>query len=310
MRQLIKLTNPMNVNRRRAFAFVMGLWVAAGLLASRAAGAELKTESHFAKFGTNKVHYLTAGQGTKTVVFIHGWACNAGFWREQVSALADKAKLVMIDLPGHGESDKPQVEYTMDYFAESVIAVMRDAKVEKATLVGHSMGAPIICRVYAKASEHVAGLVAVDGFMRRPKMTPEQAENIAAPFRKDDYQDQAKRMITSMFPNPGTEALRERVTTEMLKTPQHVMASAMAGMFDTKAPAWDLAKVDVPVISINAKSPMWTEGYEKYVRGLSEKSDYRLIEGTGHFVMLEKPTEFNGALVESLDKWDLIQKGK
>src|SRR5689334_2693335 len=65
----------------------------------------MKTESYFAQVGTNRVHYLTAGQGTNAIVFIHGWACNAGFWREQIPVLEDKAKLVLIDLPGHGESD-------------------------------------------------------------------------------------------------------------------------------------------------------------------------------------------------------------
>src|SRR5437660_1044193 len=75
-----------------------------------AAGAEaklVKAQSHFARMGTNRVHYLTQGQGSNAVVFIHGWACNAGFWREQVPAFADKASIVLIDLPGHGESDKP-----------------------------------------------------------------------------------------------------------------------------------------------------------------------------------------------------------
>ena len=133
-----------------------------------------KTESHFARSGTNRIHYLTQGQGTtNSIVFIHGWACNAGFWREQVPVFQEKAKLVLIDLPGHGESDKPETDYTMDYFADAVIAVMRDAKVEKATLVGHSMSAPVICKVYAKGPERVAGLVAVDGFLRRPKMSAE-----------------------------------------------------------------------------------------------------------------------------------------
>lgn len=296
----------MNVNCRRRGLFVMCLLITVGFRLDAAKAADTKTHSHFAKFGTNKVHYLTAGQGTKCIVFIHGWCCNAGFWREQVPALAQQAKLVMIDLPGHGESDKPQADYTMDYFANAVIAVMREAKVDKATLIGHSMGAPIICRIYARAPERVAGLLAVDGLLRRPKMTSEQAENIVAPYRKVDYQEQAKRMITSMFPNPGTETLRDQVTTEMLRTPQHVMASAMAGMFDPKQPAWDLTKVDVPVMSINAKSPMWTENYEKYVRGLSDKTDYRLIEGSGHFVMLEKSAEFNAALIEILGKFDLI----
>src|SRR5882672_9638914 len=74
-------------------------------------------KSHFARFETNRIHYLLAGKGTQTVVFIHGWAGNSGFWREQVPALADKAKLILIDLPGHGRSDKPHTDYTMDYFA-------------------------------------------------------------------------------------------------------------------------------------------------------------------------------------------------
>ncbi len=235
-----------------------------------AAGADekpVKTESHFARLGTNRIHYLTYGQGINTIVFIHGWACNAGFWREQVPVFQEKAKLVLIDLPGHGESDKPETDYTMDYFADAVIAVMRDAKVEKATLVGHSMGAPVICKVYAKAPERIAGLVAVDGFMRRPKVNAEQAENMAAPYRKPEYR-----------------------------------------VFNLKQAAWDLAKVDVPVMSINAKSPMWTESYEKYVRSLWPNTEYRLLEGTGHFVMLEKPSEFNSTLMEMLTKFDLVGK--
>ena len=139
-------------------------------------------------------------------------------------------------------------------------------------------------------------------------MNAEQVEGMVGPYRKPEYREQVKQMVGYMFPNAGTEALRERVTTEMLKTPQHVMASAMAGMFDLNQPAWDLAKVDVPVMSINAKSPMWTENYEKYVRSLSTKTDYRLIEGTGHFVMLEKPAEFNAALIEMLAKFGLVTK--
>ena len=61
-------------------------------------------------------------------------------------------------------------------------------------------------------------------------------------------------------------------------------------------------------MSINARSPMWTENYETYVRSLSTKADYRLIDGTGHFVMLEKPSEFNSALMEMLTKFELLPK--
>jgi len=98
------------------------------------------------------------------------------------------------------------------------------------------------------------------------------------------------------------------VREEMLMTPQHVMRSAMEGMFDAGQPAWDLPKVNVPVLVLNAQNPMWTPEYETYVLSLSAKTDYRTIENVGHFLMLEKPAEFNAALLEMLGKFDLVAK--
>ena len=192
--------------------------------------------SCFATYGTNKVHYVVAGKGSHAIVFVHCWAGNLGFWREQVPALAGRARLVLVDLPGHGQSDKPHTDYTMDYFAGAVLAVMRDAHVDKATLVGHSMGVPVICRVYAQAPDKAAALVAVDGPLRRPPMTAEQAEQYLAPLRTPEYREQTARFIGPMFPNPGTEALRDWVRSELLATPQYVMLSAMESLFSPDRP--------------------------------------------------------------------------
>jgi len=275
---------------------------------ARAAEPRVDGKSHFATFGTNKVHYVAAGTGDKTLVFIHGWSGNANLWNEQVAAISNKAKLIFIDLPGHGQSDKPQAKYTMDYFADGALAVLRDAKVKKAALVGHSMGVAVICRMYAKSPELVSGLVAVDGFLKRPDFKPEQIEQFTVPFRGPDYREHTTKFITSMFPNPGTEAVRDRMVNEVLKTPQHVMASAMDQMFNSAEPNWDLKKVDIPVIAINAPNPRWTADYEAYVKGLSPKSEYRVVEGVGHCLIVEKPEKFNAAFLELLEKHGLIGK--
>lgn len=265
-------------------------------------------KSHFARFDTNKVHYLTAGNGAKTLVFIHGWSGNSGFWREQVPALADKAQLILIDLPGHGQSDKPRTDYTMDYLARGVLAVMRDARVDKATLIGHSMGVPVICRAHAQAPDKVAALVAVDGLLRRPQFKPEEAEKYLAPYRTPDFREHVTKFIHSMFPDAATHPLRDRVLAEVMATPPHVMSSAMHGMFGADQPAWDLRDVKVPVLVLNAPNPRWNAEYEAYARALSPKTDYRVVEGTGHCLMLEKPAEFNAALVSMLQNFDLVKK--
>jgi pimeloyl-ACP methyl ester carboxylesterase len=265
-------------------------------------------KSHSVSFGVNKIHYVTVGEGGNTMVFVHCWAGNLGFWREQVPALADKARLVLIDLPGHGQSDKLAAAYNMDYFAGAVLAVMRDAGVDKATLMGHSMGGPVICRVYEQAPEKVAALVVVDGFLRRPRVAPGQAEEFIAPFRTPEYHEHTRQFFGTMFPVPGTEALRDRVLSEMLATPQSVMLGAMEGMFSPDQPDWDLKAATVPVLVINARSPMWDADMENHLRSLSPQTDYRVMKEVGHWLMLERSKEFNAILTDMLRKFNLIAK--
>ena len=265
-------------------------------------------QSHYVLHGADRIHYVTVGQGKHTFVLVHGWACNLGFWREQIAALADHARLILIDLPGHGRSDKPLADYTMDFFAAAVLAVLADAKVDKATFIGHSMGKAVICRVCRQAPEKVAALVSVDGLLRRPLGAPGQTEAMVAQFHSPHYREVAKGFVRSFFPIPGTEALRDEVTAEVLKTPQNVMASAMAGMLNEQHPDWDLKQVNVPVMVFNAKGALWDADYENYVRALSPQAEYRLFENVGHWLMLERPAEFNAALTELLRKYDLMAK--
>jgi pimeloyl-ACP methyl ester carboxylesterase len=265
-------------------------------------------QSHSAPFGANRIHYVTVGTGAHVLVFVHCWAGNLGFWREQIPAFADQARLVLLDLPSHGKSGKLPAAYTMDYFAGAVLAVMRHARVKKATLIGHSMGGPVSYCVYKQAPEKVAALVVVDGFLRRPAIAPEQAEKFLAPFRASEYREHTRQIFGPMFPVPGTEALRERVLSEMFATPQSVMSGAMEGMFAPNQPNWDLTQVKVPVLVLNAKGSTWDADYENYVRSLSPQTDYRVMDGVGHWLMLERPAEFNATLGEMLRKFDLIGK--
>ncbi len=257
---------------------------------------------------TNRVHFVTGGEGTNVLLFVHGWGGSTDLWREQVPAFADRARLIFVDLPGHGRSDQPMRNYSMDFFAQAILALLKDVQVPKATLIGHSMGVAVVARVHGLAPERVAALVAVDGFLRRPEFKPEEAEQFIAPFRGAEYREHTRRFIGAMFPNPGTEALRDRMVADVLKTPQHVLSGAMDGMFEPGQPAWDLQRVAVPVLVLNAPNPMWTPEYQAYVRSLSPRTDYRSLEGVGHFLMLEKPADFNRELLDMLRRFQLVDR--
>src|ERR1041384_7887297 len=141
------------------------------------APAQKAAQDKFADFNGTKVHYRDQGKGKNALVFIHGWTCSIEFWKGQFEGFPGR-RVIFIDLPGHGKSDKPPTSstanYTMEYFARSIEAVMRDAKIKSAVLAGHSMGVPVVRNYYKLHPEKTLGLILVDGSLR-PFGNKEQA---------------------------------------------------------------------------------------------------------------------------------------
>ena len=76
-----------------------------------------------------QVHYILDGEGEKTLLFIHGWSCDTTFWKSQINYFKKNYRVIAIDLPGHGKSSKPKINYTFDLFSEAVKKVIDDAGV-------------------------------------------------------------------------------------------------------------------------------------------------------------------------------------
>ncbi|MDQ2978707.1 MAG: alpha/beta fold hydrolase [Acidobacteriota bacterium] len=255
--------------------------------------------SRFATLDGNRIHYQVAGSGPKTLVFVHGWSCDLSVWRFQVPAFAPKARVIVLDLPGHGRSDAPQIAYTMDFFARAIDAVLRDAGVSRATLIGHSMGTPVVRQFFRRFPEKTAALVAVDGSLRVLISDAEARERFLAPYRGPEYRERLERFADAMF-SADQAQLRDPMKAVMTKTPQHVLVSAAESMLDPANFRED--PIRVPLLSVLAKSPFWGEDYEAFLRGLAPQLDFKVMEGVRHFLMLEKPDEFNAILAAFLEK--------
>lgn len=258
--------------------------------------------SKFASLGGMRIHYKSLGAGGTALLFIHGWTGDLSFWREQVPAFHGKIRLIFVDLPGHGESDKPELPYTMDLFARAVDAVLRDAGVSKAVLVGHSMGTPVARQFYRLHPEKVLGIVDVDG-MLHVALKPGQAEELAALYTGADWKEKQKKAIEGMFSPATTPAMKEKVLGTMTSAPRYVVASAFKGIFDPAI--WTDDPVRVPVLAIWARSAFRTPEHETAVRKLVPDIRIVTLEGVGHFLHMEKPAEVNAALLEFLkeNRW-------
>jgi len=264
-------------------------------------------ESRYATLDGARVHYVNYGKGSEALILIHGWTMNEDNWRGQATEFAKRNRVIAVDLPGHGKSDKPQVTYSMDFFARAVEAVMRDAKVKRAVLVGHSMGTPIARQFYRKYPKKTLAIVIVDGPLR-PFGEKAMMEAMTASLRGPNYKDAMGQMFASMFGPSLSADSKERIQASRLSTPQYVLVSAWEGMADPSI--WGEDKINVPVLAIMAKNPFFGPDLEERYRGIAPNMDFRLWDGVGHFVMMERPKEFNEAVLGFLDKNTLLKKQK
>jgi pimeloyl-ACP methyl ester carboxylesterase len=102
------------------------------------------------------IHYEVRGQGTP-MVLIHGWLCNMTFWDDFLPLAAEGYQLILIDLRGHGETPVSK-EYSIPRFAEDIAQLLDSLQIDKAIIIGHSMGGLTAQAFYEKYPDRVLAL--------------------------------------------------------------------------------------------------------------------------------------------------------
>jgi len=240
--------------------------------------------------GELKIHYSVHGRGP-TIVFVHGWTCDESSWTYQVPAFSKDYRVVTLDLPGHGKSGSPrEKDFSMDLFADAVEAVRGAVRAERVVLVGHSMGVVVIRQYALKYPAHVAGLVAADG--------PLDVRSFAARAGGQPPMtlEQRGKMIDGMFVPQTPQRLRARIRKMMLATPAATANGAGAAMFDPRIQSAQI--ITAPALTIYAGTALFPRNQS--AKEMLPNWESTQIAGSGHFVMMENPKQFNRLLREFL----------
>ena len=247
------------------------------------------------------IHSTSTGKGAKTLLLVHGWTCDESSWAGNVPELSKHYRVITLDLPGHGKSGSPKDgKITMDLFARAVEAVRAEQKVDKVILVGHSMGTPVI-REYAHLyPQHVAALVIVDGLVLAPSQA---ARGAAPPLDPDklltaDGMKMRENMIKGMFTPKTPKDVQDRVLKMMLAAPPATAAGAMRATFDPSTGSDEV--MSMPVYGIFAEKSFALSS-TAFMKKVFPKIEYVEMPGTGHFVMMEQPQEFNRLLMKFVE---------
>ena len=289
------MTKKIGLHLHRSLFFIALAVVLACAEVNYAQNATAKGEAKWATLDGNRIHYMNYGKGDEAVVLVHGWTQNNDGWRDQIEEFAKRYHVIAIDLPGHGKSDKPQFRteavpkdqpgppfvYSMDLFASAVDAVLRDARVKRAVLVGHSMGTPVARQFYRKYPAKTLAIVVVDGSLR-PFGNKAMMDQMLAGFRGPNYRDAVDQMMAAISGPSLSKDVQMRIKTSSVNTPQHVLVSAMEGMFDTSI--WGEDQIKVPVLAIMAKNPFYPPNVEESFRGIAPNMQFQMWDKVGHFI--------------------------
>src|SRR5262245_19589402 len=242
------------------------------------------------------IHSSSSGGGAKTLILVHGWTCDETSWKDNVPDLSKHYRVITLDLPGHGKSGSTKDGMlTMDLFARAVEAVRAEAKADKVILVGHSMGTPVI-RQYARLyPQHVTALVIVDGVVMAPSPNGRAVTPPVNPsqFEGPDGLEARERFIKGMFTLKTPVDVQKHVLKMMLAAPAATAAGAMVATFDPSTFPDEV--MTMPVYGIYAERSQLL-GVPELIKKIFPKMEYVEMPGTGHFVMMEQPEEFNRLL--------------
>jgi len=243
------------------------------------------------------IHYSVQGKGDPALVFIHCWACNRHFWDNQVAEFSKTYRVVTIDLPGHGESGQGRKNYSVETYGDDVKTVVTKLNLKRVVLVGSSMGGPIALEATRRMPDRVVAIVPVDTLQNvEDKLPPDQLDAVFKQMQAD-FKSATTSLLNQFFFSPTTPvAVRERIINETIAQKPEVVLPILKAVFSYDAVA-GLREVKVPIRAINAdRVPTDVAANRKY----APQFDVVIINGTGHYPMLEDPARFNQMLAEIL----------
>ena len=270
--------------------------------------AQAPQEKFATVFGA-KIRYLEAGDATKpNVILLHGLGANADSWQptplvSSIVALSTKYHVIAPDQIGFGKSDKPFLKYRVGTYADFLDKFMSELKIEKASLVGNSLGGWVAGLMSVKYPNRVEKLILVDAAGLEPAIID---------FNRiyqlnNSTRDEVRANLKLIFANPmfHNEAFVDQFMTARVMTNDGYTINSLIESIKRKEDFLDseLGKIKKPTLIIWGKQdgliPL-SDG-EKFNKGIAG-SELVIFDQCGHVPQFEKFPEFTKKVLEFLEK--------
>ncbi|MBN2004916.1 MAG: alpha/beta hydrolase [Anaerolineae bacterium] len=235
------------------------------------------------------------GDGALPVVFVHALAGNTRQWSAQLSHVRTTRRAVALDLRGHGQSSSPKNgDYAIESMAQDIQTVVDQLGIGRFILVGHSMGGSVAGAYAGVYPERVAGLLLVDPSADSTQMPIEEVQQYMGALESEAYSSVIEGYWSQLLAG-SVETTEAKVMQDLRDTSKATAVGVFKELFKYN-PVPALERYDGPKLSVVTALNETSFSLHKLVSNLPHK----MITGTGHWLQLDKPEEFNRTMDDFL----------
>lgn len=250
-------------------------------------------------YKNTKISYSDTGKGT-AVVLLHGFLENQKMWNGFIPELSKKNRVITIDLLGHGATECLGYIHSMEDNAAVVLEVLRELRIRKVVLVGHSMGGYVALAFAEMHPEYMKGLVLLNSTSRADSDEKKKNRDRAIKLVKQNYESFVRISIANLFSEDNREILADEIEntkTEALKTPLQGIVASLEGMKIRKDREDLLRSATFPMMLILGKKD-GVLNYEDNLKQIENTTVKLVTFPDGHMSHIENLKELKSVLLE------------
>jgi pimeloyl-ACP methyl ester carboxylesterase len=237
------------------------------------------------------------------LVFLHGLSGSISTWQMVMGELADRYRVAAIDLPGHGQSDKPDpstFDYAVPSFANSIAAAIRNANLGPAIVVGHSLGGAVALQLALEHADSVLGLVLVNSAGLGSEISPD----LLALMDQEPGPGTARALLQLFFEDQALvldRGVDEMAQGQLSEGGWKAQRATAAAAFSSNGQTIDalnrLSEITTPTLILwGAKDRLMPVDHAIHAAGMMPDATLKLLPAIGHVPQVEAATAVSHAI--------------
>lgn len=257
----------------------------------------------YADVGDVRLFFTDEGAGDPPILMVHGFSCDGHDWMWQIPHFAERHRVIVVDLRGHGRSSVPEGGYVPTQFAADIAGLLDHLDTGPVVAMGHSLGGAIVSALAVEHPDLVSAVVSVDpGYLIPDELRP-LVEGMATALGEDDPVAASQQFLSASYSPATPPALKSFHMRRIAGVPGPVLVQTLGGLFvgpdsmgfrDTSVPY--LQRRTCPVLACYADADRAAFEGDLFV---DERSRSIAWPGSGHWLHQERPAEFNSVV----DSW-------